>query len=37
MASAIGLIETGPQMDWIRDAKIYDRYPNWKTKFGIDL
>ena len=36
MASAIGLTETGPQMDWTRDAKIYDRYLNWKTS-GIDL
>ena len=29
MASAIGLTETGPQMDWTRDAKIH--------KSGIDL
>ena len=35
MASAIGLTETGPQMDWTRDAKIYDRYLNWKTKVEL--
>ena len=35
MASAIGLTETGPQMDWTRDAKIYNRYLNWKTKVEL--
>ena len=35
MASTIGLTETGPQMDWTRDAKIYDRYLNWKTKVEL--
>ena len=35
MASAIGLTETGPQMDWTRDAKIYDHYLNWKTKVEL--
>ena len=35
MASAIGLTETGPQMDWTRDAKIYDCYLNWKTKVEL--
>ena len=35
MASAIGLTETGPQMDWTRDATIYDRYLNWKTKVEL--
>ena len=35
MASTIGLTETSPQMDWTRDAKIYDRYLNWKTKVEL--
>ena len=35
MASTIGLTETGPQMDWTRDAKIYDCYLNWKTKVEL--
>ena len=35
MASAIGLTETGPQMDWTRDAKIYNLYLNWKTKVEL--
>ena len=35
MASAIGLTETSPQMDWTRDAKIYDCYLNWKTKVEL--
>ena len=35
MASAIGLTETSPQMDWTRDAKIYDHYLNWKTKVEL--
>ena len=35
MASTIGLTETGPKMDWTRDAKIYNRYLNWKTKVEL--
>ena len=33
----IGLTETGSQMDWTRDAKIYDRLPKLEDKSGIDL
>ena len=35
MASAIGLTETSPQMDWTRDAKIYNHYLSWKTKVEL--
>ena len=29
---ATGLLETGPKLDWTRDNKIFDRYPNLGKK-----
>ena len=32
---AIGLLETGPKLDWTRDNKIFDRYQIWKEKVEL--
>ena len=29
---AMGILETGPKLDWTRDNKIFDRYQIWKEK-----
>ena len=29
---AMGMLETGPKLDWTRDNKIFDRYQLWKAK-----
>ena len=29
---AMGMLETGPKLDWTRDNKIFDRYQVWKAK-----
>ena len=28
----MGILETGPKLDWTRDNKIFDRYQLWKAK-----
>ena len=32
---ATGLLETGPNLDWTRDYKIFDRYQIWKEKVQL--
>ena len=29
---AMGMLETGPKLDWTRDNKSFDRYQLWKAK-----
>ena len=29
---AMGMLETGPKLDWTRDNKICDQYQLWKAK-----
>ena len=29
---AMGMLETGPKLDWTRDNKIFDRFLTWKEK-----
>ena len=28
----MGMLETGPKLDWTRDNKVFDRYKLWKAK-----
>ena len=32
---AIGMLETGPKLNWTRDNKIFDRYLVWKEKVEL--
>ena len=32
---AMGMLETGPKLDWTRDNKIFDRYQVWKEKVEL--
>ena len=32
---AMGILETGPKLDWTRDNKIFDRYQIWKEKIQM--
>ena len=32
---AMGMLETGPKLDWTRDNKIFDRYQTWKEKVEL--
>ena len=32
---AMGMLETGPKLDWTRDNKIFDRYQIWKAKVEV--
>ena len=29
---AMGMLESGPKLDWTRDNKIFDQYQLWKAK-----
>ena len=32
---AMGILETGPKLDWTRDNKIFDCYQVWKEKVEL--
>ena len=31
----MGMLETGPKLDWTRDNKIFDCYQVWKEKVEL--
>ena len=31
----IGLIESGPKFDWIRDEQMYSRFLNWEKRYKM--